>query len=34
MTRLTFTGIRNGREISITWTDGALSGDLFLRTYG
>jgi hypothetical protein len=27
MTRLTFTGLRNGREISITWEDGALSGD-------
>jgi len=27
MTRLVFTGLRNGREISITWEDGALSGD-------
>jgi hypothetical protein len=27
MTRLTFTGERNGREISITWHDGMLSGD-------
>jgi hypothetical protein len=27
MTRLTFTGERGGREISITWTDGDLAGD-------
>jgi hypothetical protein len=27
MTRLTFTGVRNGREISIIWHDGELSGD-------
>jgi hypothetical protein len=28
MTRLTFTGIRNGRVVAITWEDGVLSGDL------
>jgi hypothetical protein len=27
MTRLTFTGKRNGKQISITWEDGALSGE-------
>jgi len=27
MTRLMFTGEHNGREISITWQDGALRGD-------
>jgi hypothetical protein len=27
MTRLTFTGKRNGHAITITWEDGALSGD-------
>jgi hypothetical protein len=27
MTKLTFTGTRNGKQISITWEDGALSGD-------
>lgn len=27
MTRLTFTGKRNGKDISIIWEDGALTGD-------
>jgi hypothetical protein len=27
MTRLVFTGMRNGQAISITWEDGELSGD-------
>jgi hypothetical protein len=27
MTRLVFTGTRNRKQISITWEDGALSGD-------
>jgi hypothetical protein len=27
MTRLTFIGERNGREISVTWQNGALFGD-------
>jgi hypothetical protein len=27
LTRLTFAGLRNGRHTSVTWEDGALSGD-------
>jgi hypothetical protein len=27
MTRLTFTGLRNGKSETITWEDGTLSGD-------
>jgi hypothetical protein len=27
MTKLTFTGPRGGKDISITWEDGTLSGD-------
>jgi hypothetical protein len=27
MTKLTFTGQRGGKDISITWEDGTLSGD-------
>jgi hypothetical protein len=28
MTRLVFTGRRNGRRVRVVWEDGALSGDL------
>jgi hypothetical protein len=28
MTRVTFSGIRNDRRVTVTWTGGALSGDL------
>lgn len=27
MTKLTFTGMRNDKQISVTWEDGTLSGD-------
>jgi hypothetical protein len=27
MTRLVFTGLRNGRTVRVVWHDGALSGD-------